>query len=202
MLFLVNRKKTKEETLTLVDIPRLDTILVLLSFLDNIPQIWSHQSFPSQDCIQGCRTSLQRLVRAFDLDRKQPQDISGADRFGSNNSHSNSKLKPLLADTHEELTTLKNNLESSSQDGLLLPASNNNKENSGKSLLATLLRISSDAKERIERFQDKKGVVVFVILMVMLAWRKRHRMTSVSVAALHLFLAPIREVVDAVLKPS
>ena len=189
--------KSSEEPLALSGAPKLDSILAILLFFDKPSKNWSQLSFPGQDCIQASRSSLRRFLKALELENRQGS-VSGVNE----SVFSDGKRRIRFASEQKEVSSLKNNLAGSPRSDLLSGRTKIDHGATEPSVFATLVRFSGNAKELIYKLKDKKGSLAFVLVMIILAWRKRQRVTSVSSAALRLFLAPIREVVEAILKPT
>ena len=195
---------TAAKPLVMSDTPNADAILRILSFLNTLPPSWSQASFPSHDSIQNSRNSLRRLLKLLELEN-QERDMppnSRRQQFAEESVLHEGKRRIRFADDHREASSTGNS-QGGSLESCLLPApSNRRRGGTDSGILSTVVHYAGNAKELIQKWKDNKGALAFVLVMILLAWRKRQRVASVSSAALRLFLAPIREVVDAILKPT
>jgi hypothetical protein len=68
--------------------------------------------------------------------------------------------------------------------------------------LQTLLQLREKNGILVQKLRNhNKSSIAFALIMLLVAWKRRKHLFHVSASAVRLFLAPIREVVDAVMKP-
>lgn len=169
LLSLEETWKTAAKPLTISNTPSANAIFNILPLLDALPASWSAASFPSQDCIQHTRSSLRRLLKQTEVQNRQ----QGA-------------YPPEQSILDDKQQRERKKVES----GLMTEPFNN-------SSLAHFL--AGTTNSLIQKWKDNKSTISFMLVMLLLAWRKRQRVGQMSSAALKLILAPIREVVDAIL---
>lgn len=171
--------------------PSSDVVVLILSFLNSAPPRWSHQRFPSKECVDGCRSSLREMLKLVEMQRRRRQAASEKSLESPSRSH-------LTFLENEEVVTPNREALSGTSPGpdpLVL-------KNKIVSSEGALLKASRGFRALVWKFNGNWGGLAFLLVMALFAWKRRHRTASVSAAAFRLFLAPFREVVDALIKPS
>jgi hypothetical protein len=68
-------------------------------------------------------------------------------------------------------------------------------------LLNSLIYVAHNKGVIVQRLKSHKNSLSFAMLMLLIAWKRRRRVANASAAAIRLVLAPVREVVEAIIKP-
>jgi len=187
---------TVTEPLIVKDEANSNSILLILLFFNQLPPNWSRLEFPSLNCLEGCRNDLDQMLRMIKLQKDQAQQQSQEDEFLPRNGSRRIRFA-------DDVTG--QSAENKSERASIVPVpsrTGSTSDNQNNSILMIYARLVEISSEIIQTWKGNKSTVAFILLLMVLIWRKRHRVSSVSTRAVRLFLAPFREIVDAILKPS
>lgn len=168
--------------------PNADSIVALISFLDKPPKLWTRHAFPSEEFTQQCRSSLSRLLKLRQNELSRSHLVTTKEAASLNEAK-----RPLATD----LSNTSTRSVSSENVQAVEPSSSNFRH-----IFQPVLQLIQNKDILLRKLQENKTVIVFALTMLLIAWRRRKRLASVSAAAIRILLAPIHEVVDAIIKPS
>ena len=172
-----------------------DTLIKLHAFLKIPPKAWTKNGLINDSFVQRTRGALRRLLKLWELEMKNATvPLSSEDT-------SNTPETSLFADPARRQTTQG----SSSTAVTTNDSSDVGRVSNAASLpgrfLQSLLQLREKKGVLVQKLCDHKSSIAFALIIILVAWKRRKRLFHVSASALRLFLAPIREVVDAVMKP-
>lgn len=175
-------------------------IQTLLSLLNTIPITSVQQQEgigPTEECLATCKSELKRLLKFVKMQQHQTK--------GMQSPSSQSRDQDIVAQANNNHV---NTISSERNHTIITNTSRSNRRspifnwlsNNMDPIVTRFMYVLKNKDLIIQKIRNNPSTIALWVLMILLAWKRRKRLMSMSGTAIRHVLAPLQEIIEAVTK--